>query len=636
MLSFFALLHIHVCVKKILLVYELDACQFGLFLQDIEGKYLNALAVPGHPNGTNASQVLGATATQNNFNVHRAASSSAASSPAIQRVTEITTASKKMKEPSMDTYLDKDHQTPQSIRLLVTKMKMITLGNVIQSCHLLYDPLPNQDPPLPINPLLPKECDEREIKWNAQFEKEDAYLLETNLPFLHLQGNRRAKTQYHNYSEYVVRLELDRGKLLALGKNIYDVMEKIQDKLLDGKHLWIVSSVFASRWIIRIRMNRKAPEFSKRVKVKITSRTEKQTVQCLVDILMTKITFNGLNGIKDVTVHEMETVEWHPKTLEISKKKEFYLVTEGTNLQEVLNLPGVDHARTISNDVNEVNQVLGIDAAANVVFREISKVLDGSKVEIDPHHLHVLKTSIGKSGYFERCSRFGFGRNRKRGWMKRCSFEELVRNLKESALAGEVDDLQDNASCTMVGKHVPLGTHGPFEIFEDLTLAAERASQQPQPCVPEVFPLMNRQELEGIIPILVPPYTPLQFWCQPGLIDNKVNMDYRWKKYEMGNALHTPDYNFLLKIPICPKEQQIDILLPSITPKVQTTLIIPPLELLDRKSLREFTLQDNVAKKCRIFIFKRKLKKPTNPATRKRKSQQSSSKKSQKKKRRML
>ena len=92
---------------------------------------------------------------------------------------------------------------------------------------------------------------------------------------------------------------------------------------------------------------------------------------------------------------------------------------------------------------------MGIDAACNVLLREISKVLDNSKIYIDSHHLHVLKASIGKGGTFERCNRFGFGRNRKRGWMKRVSFEELVRNLKESALVGEIDYLQDNASCTM-------------------------------------------------------------------------------------------------------------------------------------------------------------------------------------------
>ena len=75
-------------------------------------------------------------------------------------------------------------------------------------------------------------------------------------------------------------------------------------------------------------------------------------------------------------------------------------------------------------------EVLGIDAACNVLLLEISKILDNSKVFVDLHHLHILKQSIGKSGYFERCSRFGFGRNSLRGWMKRCSFEELIRNLK--------------------------------------------------------------------------------------------------------------------------------------------------------------------------------------------------------------
>lgn len=667
MLSFFALLHIHVCVKKILLDYQLDKKQFELFLKDIEGKYLNALSVPGYPNGTNASQVIGQNITQTSFDGPKIkASAGNAVQGGIQRINECTTATKKIKEPSMEIYLMKHYQVPEKIRELMQQMKMITLGQVVKSCYLLYDPLPNQKQiPLSaaaaaaaavaaaaalcapaLSPETTKESDEREIQFHQVFAKEDEFLLKFSLPLLCLQENSRSRAQYNNYSSYVVRLELNREKLLELGKNIWDVVNKIQ-KVLGGKHLWIVSPVFASKWIIRIRMNRKAPEFSKRVKVKVTARTEKQTIQCLVDILLTKITFNGLNGIRDVVVHETEQVRWNPETLQIIKEKEFYLVTDGTNFQHVLNLKGIDHRRSISNDIHEVNSVLGIDAACNVLLREISKVLDNSKVYIDSHHLHVLKASIGKGGYFERCNRFGFGRNRKRGWMKRVSFEELVRNLKESALVGEIDYLQDNASCTMIGKHVPLGTHGPFEIFEDLQLSAKFLSEVKPQIRSELLPPLTKPELEGIIPILVPPSTPLQAWSQAGLTDDKKKMDFRWRRYEMGRERHVPDYSFFLKN--IPSLENLNLgagirdaspALPAL-PGGSKMMMLPPvplfhkvtgstlpskkrskeetLELLNPlKPWREPILQSNIRKKCQAFLFKQKKPKIV-PLTKKRK-----------------
>jgi len=658
MLSFFALLHAHVSIRKVLLTFQLDAIQFELFLQDLEKRYLNSLAVPGYPNGTNASQVIGHNITQTSFDGPKTKASAGTSvAGGIQRINECTTASKKIKEPSMEIYLKKEYQTSKRIRELLKEIKMITLGQVVKSCHILYDPLPNQKmiikksaatvapsadtttPTTTSPPAVPVpveiESNDRERKWNSEFAEMDRHLLSVSKPFLCLQENQRSRTQYHNYSSFVVRLELHREKLLELGKNVFDIVEKIQKDLLGGKHLWIVSAIFESRWVIRIRLNRKAIEFSKRVNNhKVTSRTEKQTVQCLVDILLTKITFNGLNLIKDVVVHETMVLKWDPVTLGLRSEKEYYLVTEGTNFQQVLNIPGVDYTRTISNDIHEVNQVFGIDSACNVLFREISKVLDNSKVHIDFHHLHVLKASIGKSGFFERCSRFGFGRNRKRGWMKRCSFEELVRNLKESALQAEVDELVDNASCSMIGKHVPLGTHGPFDLLEDISLSLMIQQDVPLSITPEVYPPITRQEVEGIVSILVPPWTPLQAWCQAGVNDNKMQMDFRWKRYEMGRERHIPDYSWLVKNPnafsnekdsrhviplpsfmksisdkqpslLLPRQDQIEM---KTTPIHQTPITnLEPLRLCEEyMDLKEPLLQNNLRKKCQSFLFKRK------------------------------
>ena len=367
MLSFFAFLHLHVCVKKILLTYQLDAKQFQLFLLDIEKKYLLALAVPGYPNGTNSSQVMAQGIIQGNFNAPKTkASSGNAVTNGIQRMNECTTASKKIKEPAMEIFLLPSHQTPEKIRKLAQQMKMVTLGSVIKNDHVLFDPLPQREKDkeekvkfsFSTNSVetstIPLDTDTQEKVWNKQYSEEDAFLLKVVNPFL--TSSSISTKQYNNYSSYVIRFELHRDKLLRIGKNINDVVQTMQNELLYGKHhMWTYSPVFSSKWIIRIRLNCKAGEFSKRVKVKFTSRTEKETVQCLVDILLSKTIFNGLNNIKDVVVHEIEQVHWKEDTLEVYKQKEYYLVSDGTNFQNVLNLEGVDHKRTISNDIYEIN-----------------------------------------------------------------------------------------------------------------------------------------------------------------------------------------------------------------------------------------------------------------------------------------
>ena len=42
---------------------------------------------------------------------------------------------------------------------------------------------------------------------------------------------------------------------------------------------------------------------------------------------------------------------------------ERYLVTDGTSLRDVLSLEGVDYRRTITNNIVEIFEVLGIEAA---------------------------------------------------------------------------------------------------------------------------------------------------------------------------------------------------------------------------------------------------------------------------------
>ncbi|HIC99669.1 MAG TPA: DNA-directed RNA polymerase subunit A'', partial [Pyrodictiaceae archaeon] len=66
---------------------------------------------------------------------------------------------------------------------------------------------------------------------------------------------------------------------------------------------------------------------------------------------------------------------------------EYVLVTEGSNLKEVLNVPGVDSTRTITNSIKEIEEVLGIEAARTALIREMKNVLDEQGLDVDIRHL---------------------------------------------------------------------------------------------------------------------------------------------------------------------------------------------------------------------------------------------------------
>jgi len=56
--------------------------------------------------------------------------------------------------------------------------------------------------------------------------------------------------------------------------------------------------------------------------------------------------------------------------------EEFVIQTFGSNLKDVFALPEVDETRTSTNDLHEIADVLGIEAARASIVNEITKVLE--------------------------------------------------------------------------------------------------------------------------------------------------------------------------------------------------------------------------------------------------------------------
>ena len=74
------------------------------------------------------------------------------------------------------------------------------------------------------------------------------------------------------------------------------------------------------------------------------------------------IHIKGIKGIKQV--------------LPIKREEEFIIITAGTNLKEILQHPAVDSERTITNDIFEIDDILGIEAARQAIINEVFKVIE--------------------------------------------------------------------------------------------------------------------------------------------------------------------------------------------------------------------------------------------------------------------
>ncbi len=145
------------------------------------------------------------------------------------------------------------------------------------------------------------------------------------------------------------------------------------------------------------------------------------------------------------------------QVLPVKRGEEYIILTSGTNLKEILNLPEVDATRTVSNDICEIYDILGIEAARQAIISEVFKVIDAQGLNIDIRHIMLVADIMCATGDVKGVTRYGVVKE-KASVLARASFETPIKHLINAALEGEVDNLTSVVENVMVNQPVPVGT----------------------------------------------------------------------------------------------------------------------------------------------------------------------------------
>jgi len=157
----------------------------------------------------------------------------------------------------------------------------------------------------------------------------------------------------------------------------------------------------------------------------------------------------GIPGIKRVLISD-ENGEW-------------VIQTTGSNLIEVLKIQGVDSTRTITNDIHEMSETLGIESARNLIIREAISVLEEQGLDVDVRHVMLVADAMTSSGAVLQIGRHGLS-GKKDSVLARAAFEITVPTLVNAASKGSIDLLGGVTESVIVGQRVPVGT-GLIELF---------------------------------------------------------------------------------------------------------------------------------------------------------------------------
>ena len=442
--SLFELVYYYYLNPKELLVYKrFHKKTLIVLLEMVLLKYKQAIIHPGEMVGIIAAQSVGEPTTQLTLNTfhNTGVASKSNVTRGVPRIEEILRLTKNPKNPSLTIALREFDEMEQDRASKYANMIEYTrLNDIVQSVQIYFDPDDSHSVIEEDRPML------------AQFY-EYQKLINT--------GSTSSSTTSCKSSteKWILRMELDADKMLEKNITMDDVHFAIANAYSDRVSC-IYSDYNETKLIFRIRVlnptNTTAAKKAKGVDALDVSDDIYQ-LKSVQDLLLKKIVLRGVESISKVIPRKMQNM----LILEEGKyvaKDVWIMDTTGSNLLEVLGLAYIDYKRTYSNDIYEVFDVLGIEAARQVILNELTEVMEFAGVYIGYAHLSVLADRMTYSKDMVAVYRSGI-LNDDIGVIAKASYEVHTEMLLNGAKHGLLDPMTGVSSNVMTGQMFLGGTN---------------------------------------------------------------------------------------------------------------------------------------------------------------------------------
>ncbi|OPY49882.1 MAG: DNA-directed RNA polymerase subunit A'' [Methanosaeta sp. PtaU1.Bin112] len=156
-----------------------------------------------------------------------------------------------------------------------------------------------------------------------------------------------------------------------------------------------------------------------------------------------RISLKGVEGIKRVVIRK--------------EGDEYVLYTEGSSIKKVMQFEGVDPTRIKTNNISEIAEVLGIEAARNAIINEATDTLREQGLSVDVRHIMLVADIMTVDGELKQIGRHGVS-GEKASVLARAAFEVTVNHILDAAIRGDIDDLRGVTENVIVGQPIQLGT----------------------------------------------------------------------------------------------------------------------------------------------------------------------------------
>lgn len=314
----------------------------------------------------------------------------------------------------------------------------------------------------------------------------DTGMLEVYRQFSMLDTQRCRST-----SPWVLRIKIDKEKLYKVGLTMMDIYMRLYVAYSSQ-----IDCVFTDD-------NAQEPSLRVRLKVEALKDVAKDdTIAALKAMeynLVHSVLLKGIKGVKKVAMRPMTIQKYNEDVNGFDNITEWILDTDGTNLQEILANPNVDSRRTVSNDVYEVLNTLGIEAARNIMHKEFGMVVGDDKLNY--RHMSLLLDTMTNRGTLMSVDRHGINRG-DIGPLAKSSFEETTDMLIDASIFSQHDHINGVSANIMLGQVPPCGT-GDHEVYIDeveyVKLMKEYKAKHRYIAPMDVSPVTHAPTVDGIV-----------------------------------------------------------------------------------------------------------------------------------------
>jgi DNA-directed RNA polymerase subunit A" len=158
---------------------------------------------------------------------------------------------------------------------------------------------------------------------------------------------------------------------------------------------------------------------------------------------MKETSISGVEGISQILV--------------VKRENNYVILTSGSNLRDVFEVKGVNSERTTTNNIYEVSEVLGIEAARGQILSEITKVIESQGLDIDERHLKLVADAMTSAGEVKGVTRMGII-SQKSSILARASFETPIKQFVNATIKNSKDELASVIENIILNQPVPVGT----------------------------------------------------------------------------------------------------------------------------------------------------------------------------------